>query len=102
MIRPGKDNCCGREACSAICPKGAIDMREDAEGFRYPHVREDACVRCGLCEQVCPLGAAPGTGDLCRRVWTSDAAFLSRKGRIRSARLPGFPQNAGSCKGRIS
>ena len=62
MIRPVKENCCGCEACSAVCPKGAIDMREDGEGFRYPFVREEACVRCSLCEQVCPLYALPGTG----------------------------------------
>lgn len=30
-------------------------MKEDEEGFRYPHVDKDKCINCGLCEKVCPL-----------------------------------------------
>ena len=29
-------------------------MREDTQGFLYPHVNEDKCVDCRLCERVCP------------------------------------------------
>ena len=35
-----KNNCFGCEACVQICPKGAISMVEDEEGFRYPKIDE--------------------------------------------------------------
>ena len=31
-----KTNCCGCTACMNICPKKAISMIEDKEGFLYP------------------------------------------------------------------
>ena len=31
-----KEECCGCTACYAICPKGAITMLLDQEGFYYP------------------------------------------------------------------
>lgn len=30
-----KEECCGCTACYAICPKEAISMIEDEEGFEY-------------------------------------------------------------------
>jgi len=48
------ERCTGCAACEAVCPKGAIRMREDAEGFLRPQVEREACVRCGRCETVCP------------------------------------------------
>lgn len=50
-----KTLCCGCWACSNVCPKSCIDMREDQEGFLYPKVRKDDCVDCHLCEKVCPV-----------------------------------------------
>lgn len=50
-----KSQCCGCWACSNACPKHCIEMIEDEEGFRYPHVDKDKCIDCGLCEKVCPL-----------------------------------------------
>lgn len=41
-------------ACYDICPKSAISMVEDSEGFLYPTINKDKCVNCGLCEKVCP------------------------------------------------
>ena len=46
--------CCGCGACMAICPKNAIVMRRDEEGFLYPRIDEEACIGCGLCEKRCP------------------------------------------------
>ncbi len=48
-----KKECCGCEACVQICPKQAVRMEEDLEGFRYPVVDEGKCVHCGLCHHVC-------------------------------------------------
>lgn len=50
-----KENCCGCSACYAVCPKQAITMKEDNEGFRYPQVNSTLCVECGLCNKVCPI-----------------------------------------------
>ena len=50
-----KKNCCGCSACVQRCPKQCIRLEEDAEGFLYPKVDEDACIKCGLCEKVCPI-----------------------------------------------
>lgn len=50
-----KELCCGCTACYAICPKSAITMEPDEEGFLYPVVNEEKCVRCYQCLKVCPI-----------------------------------------------
>lgn len=50
-----KRDCCGCSACVQRCPKHCISLREDTEGFLYPHVDASECIDCGLCEQVCPM-----------------------------------------------
>lgn len=50
-----KEECCGCTACYAICPQNAISMVEDEEGFAYPVIDKDLCVRCWQCMKVCPL-----------------------------------------------
>lgn len=49
-----KKNCCGCNACYDICPKDAITLSTDIEGFWYPLVDTDKCINCGLCERTCP------------------------------------------------
>ncbi len=55
IIIDDKRNCCGCWACYNACPKHCIEMKEDEEGFRYPLVDDISCVKCGLCEKVCPI-----------------------------------------------
>jgi formate hydrogenlyase subunit 6/NADH:ubiquinone oxidoreductase subunit I len=50
-----KEDCCGCTACYAICPKFAITMIEDEEGFIYPNIDEFKCIICNQCIKVCPL-----------------------------------------------
>lgn len=42
---------CG--ACSAVCPKEAIDFKWTTVGRLYADVN-DNCIDCGLCKKVCP------------------------------------------------
>lgn len=48
-----KKKCCGCGACMNACPKNAIYMKPDKEGFLYPSIDYDKCVECGLCKKVC-------------------------------------------------
>lgn len=55
MNLPPKEICTGCAACNNICPETAISMQSDNEGFDYPYIDELKCVKCGLCEKVCPV-----------------------------------------------
>ena len=48
-------HCTGCTACASICPRDAITMERDREGFAYPVVDPERCVRCGRCTAVCPV-----------------------------------------------
>jgi len=54
MNLAAKNLCSGCAACYAVCPRKAISMQPDEEGFAYPHIDESLCVHCGLCERACP------------------------------------------------
>lgn len=49
-----KTDCSGCRACEMKCPKDAITMQEDEEGFIYPDIDADKCIKCHLCEKICP------------------------------------------------
>lgn len=42
---------CG--ACLAVCPAGAIQMKEAPDGFKYPEINQDTCLGCGKCVRIC-------------------------------------------------
>ncbi len=48
-----KFECCGCGLCKSICPKDAITMKADDEGFVYPVIDNDKCINCKLCEREC-------------------------------------------------
>lgn len=52
-IFESKNNCCGCSACEQICPKNAVKMEPDNEGFLYPVIDSSLCVECGACKNVC-------------------------------------------------
>ncbi len=47
--------CCGCENCVLVCPKQAIKMEQDKEGFFQPHVDEEKCIGCKVCINKCPI-----------------------------------------------
>ena len=44
---------CG--ACHDICPKSAITIKHDSEGFLFPVVDQSLCIDCKLCQKVCSV-----------------------------------------------
>jgi len=62
-------DCFGCEACKQICPKNAINMIEDGEGFRYPKIDREKCVNCNLCRKICPYENMPEKNSKSRYVY---------------------------------
>lgn len=58
-----KSMCCGCSACYSICPKNAIEMVFDEEGFKYPKVNNEICIDCGLCDRICPEAEPFSNGE---------------------------------------
>ena len=50
-----RTHCTGCSACAAVCPQDAIALVRDKEGFAFPSVDPEKCVRCGLCTKTCPM-----------------------------------------------
>ena len=46
--------CTGCGACVQLCPKSAIQMIENTEGFRYPQIDAGKCIECAVCVKSCP------------------------------------------------
>ena len=53
ILPVAKEKCCGCRACEQSCPKKAIHMRSDEEGFLYPVINYNACISCKRCLNVC-------------------------------------------------
>lgn len=63
IILNDKIDCCGCTACYNICPKNAILMKSDDEGFLYPIIDNEKCINCSLCNKVCPMINSPKLND---------------------------------------
>lgn len=63
-VRANPAECTGCGACVSICPRKAITMQPDEEGFLYPAVNGDLCVECDLCEKRCPAGKVQAENKL--------------------------------------
>ena len=84
-----RGRCTGCTACAAGCPKDAITMVRDSEGFSYPVVDLNTCIHCGRCTAICPMlrqrepmplpaaFAAWNADDQIRRHSTSGGAFTA-------------------------
>lgn len=48
------DECTGCGLCEQICPKNAIRLQKNDEGFLYPVIDKVKCINCNLCNRLCP------------------------------------------------
>ncbi|WP_354833889.1 Coenzyme F420 hydrogenase/dehydrogenase, beta subunit C-terminal domain [Akkermansia muciniphila] len=55
--------CTGCSACFSICPKKAISMVPDQEGFLHPQIDQVLCIDCNLCTQACSALHEPERGN---------------------------------------
>ena len=63
------------------CPKGAIHMLPDREGFLHPTVT-DACIQCGHCSHICPVlkQREPRPEPTAFAVWNEDESVRALSG----------------------
>lgn len=55
MIDKVKQNdCLGCLACYNICPKNAIELKSNKNGFIMPKINFNLCISCELCSKACP------------------------------------------------
>ena len=52
---PKEKDCCGCAACIDACPRKAISLKENENGYFFPFVNEDLCINCKLCEKNCHI-----------------------------------------------
>lgn len=69
------ETCTGCSACKAVCPKDALAMIADREGFLRPALNSKRCISCHACEAVCPIlhPRAPDKSPQCYAVKAQDA-----------------------------
>ncbi|AEE91892.1 4Fe-4S ferredoxin iron-sulfur binding domain-containing protein [Tepidanaerobacter acetatoxydans Re1] len=49
-----KDVCTGCGVCYNVCPVKCITMKYDSEGFIFPIIDEQQCIKCNKCRENCP------------------------------------------------
>lgn len=54
-LREEIPGCSGCTACMNACPKGAIKMKKESNGFLYPIIEESLCIGCQKCIKTCPV-----------------------------------------------
>lgn len=53
LTKHDKKDCNGCGICTIGCPTNAIKMVEDNEGFFYPQIDEEKCIKCNKCKNIC-------------------------------------------------
>lgn len=73
--------CTGCLACINSCPKNALEVSKDEEGFNIPFFIKERCIDCGICEKSCPVLNNIDKTEFCQRgyaVWTRDKTIRRR------------------------
>lgn len=53
LDKSAKKLCTSCQACAAVCPKEAIKISLDTDGFYRPYIDANKCIDCGICNRVC-------------------------------------------------
>lgn len=93
-----RKDCCGCAVCAEVCPKSALAMAPDADGFEYPELDASACVDCGMCASVCPVAGENPRGLLSEIISTH--AFVHNDEKVFSESSSGgaFTAIAPACE----
>ena len=54
FVNSSKDKCSGCGLCAIKCPKNAIKMDTDDNGFVYARIDKSKCINCNICKKICP------------------------------------------------
>lgn len=54
-----KNSCTSCLSCQNICPKNAIQVITDKQGFWQPQIDNKKCINYGLCHKSCPVYFKP-------------------------------------------
>ncbi len=68
--------CCGCGACSNICPKNAIKMVENSQGFVFPQIDYSICVGCESCIKVCQFRKVERYENQVKSAWVAAASDM--------------------------
>jgi len=75
-----KSLCCGCNACTLVCPTGAITIKTDDFGFAFSNIDAYSCVNCGACEKVCPAMNKPDfSGSFEQTAFAASSLDISSK-----------------------
>lgn len=99
-----KEDCFGCSACANICPRHAIAMKPDTQGFMYPVIDQEKCVECGLCLKACQINKTSiglhEKVEFCFGIKNSDEIrYLSSSGGVYTAVSDVILDNGGVCVG---
>lgn len=47
--------CTGCLSCMQKCPTHCIRVGKDSDGFNHPEIDSTKCIKCDMCEKVCPI-----------------------------------------------
>lgn len=55
ILNENREACRDCMTCITICPKSAIYLMDDDDGYEYPMVNKKVCTRCNMCKKACPV-----------------------------------------------
>lgn len=84
------EKCYGCRNCENICPKGAIEIIENQEGFLVPKIDRNKCINCGLCDKKCPYSNFKEYSEIKKNIWYS-CYSKNKEERIKSTSGGIFP-----------
>lgn len=101
-----KEKCYGCGACYNICPKAAIELVADEQGFLYPIIDNQKCVECCMCKKVCQIDrelvSQEKKGTICYGIKNSDQVRnASSSGGIYTAFSNEILKHKGLCAGAV-